>query len=661
MNSKDPHIGTLLGALAIAIAPHIVRLPVWIILWCIALWGYRLIIQLRNRRLPGSTSMQLLTVAGFAGGVASYGVSFDMDVGVGLLSIMVGLKPLEIRTHRDRMMTIFLTFFMVITNLLYTNSLFMTFYMVVSVLITTAVLIHITHPAGRLGSQLRLSALIMAQAIPLAILLFVLFPRIQGSFWGSPKRNVSVTGFTDRLTPGSVSTLVQSDEVAFRAEFKGPIPAPNRLYWRGMVFNRFDGRTWSPGIKARLRSRAPTGTGPVDYTVVLEPHGQRWLYTLDLPKSGLVAGAFLSDHTLVSRRKIRRRTRYRVRSFMNYRTGPMEPWEASSLLFPPHVNPEAIELANQWRKQSNDPEKIVKTALSYFRKNRFYYTLNTPLLGRDTVDDFLFRSKKGFCEHYASAFTFLMRAAGIPARIVGGYLGGEINPYGNYLIVRQTEAHVWTEVWLSKQGWVRIDPTSTIAPDRIERGVAAALAPDERGVLEGITGFGPLIAYWKKIELGWDLVNSSWDRWVLGFSYLRQQRIYARIGLKDGFMKGSVLTGIIVTGAAGFVLFRWKRRKKRKPASGKDPVQQMYLLFCRKLADAGLARQPAQGPLDYAAWIGESRPDISVAVMHICRQYIDLRYAETGDEVVFAAYRTAVKRFRPGKPEKNSPKTHTLL
>jgi len=658
MSKKDPYIAPILGALTIAIAPHVVRLPVWIILWCAGFWGYRLAAKSLRWPLPGPTAMQFFTVAGFAGGVASYGFSFDMDVGVGLLSIMVGLKPLEIRNHRDRMMTVFLTFFMVITNLLYTSALIMTLYMATSVFVTTAVLIHINRPSGRLLPKLRFSALIMVQALPLAVILFVLFPRIQGSIWGSPKQRASVTGFTDRLTPGSISTLVRNDEVAFRAEFKGLIPGPSRLYWRGMVFRRFDGETWSPGFQAPRRKKAPSGTDPVDYTIVLEPHGNRWLYALDLPTSGLVVGAILSDHTLVSRRKIRRRTRYRVRSFTEYQTGPIEPWEESSQKLPRNRNPKAIDLANSWRRGAADPEKIVAKALSYFRENRFYYTLNAPLLGRDTVDDFLFRSRKGFCEHYASSFAFLMRAAGIPARIVGGYLGGEINPYGNYLIVRQSDAHVWTEVWLSQRGWVRIDPTSTIAPDRIERGVAAALAPEERFGLLGMTGSGPLSSYWKKIGFGWDVVNSGWDRWVLGFSYLRQQRIYSKFGLKKGSVKGAVAAVVFLTGAVGVVAFRWSGRKKKDAGPKKDHVQRVYFQFCEKLANNGLARRPSQGPLDYAVSVGSLRPDIADEVMHICRLYIQLRYAETGDEKTLAAYKTAVKRFLPGKDPDSKRSVH---
>jgi hypothetical protein len=342
-----------------------------------------------------------------------------------------------------------------------------------------------------------------------------------------------------------------------------------------------------------------------------------------------------------------------VTSNTTYRTGALQAWERYSLKLPARGNPEARALAQKWSATEDDPEIIVQKALALFRANAFYYTLNAPMLDVDIVDDFLFQSRRGYCEHYASAFVFLMRAADIPARIIGGYLGGEVNPYGNYILVKQSDAHAWAEVWLAQKGWVRVDPTSAVAPERVEQGVSAALPPDERLTIRGFSDldFGPLTPYVKQIGLGWDMINSRWNGWVLGYSYLRQQALFSKFGLPQGSLRGPVAAtfgtaALVCLASLGF--FIWMHRRIPRKS---DPVLAAYMLFCDRLSRAGLPRPPGQGPLDYARRVVSVRPDMAETVQRITGLYVFIRYAEKGDEKTVKAFTAAVNRFHPNPAE----------
>jgi len=642
MNTANKYIPPILVSILVAFAPNIVRLPVWIVAWCFLSWGYCFFAARNDWPWPNKRLQQILAVGGFTFGLVTFGGTMGRDAGVALLVLMVGLKPLETRTHRDRMMTIFLTYFLVIANLFYSKALTMTLYMFLSVLVTTAVLIHINHPRGRMTANLALSARIVLQAVPLMLVLFYLFPRIPGSLWGMSKGVIGTTGFSDSLTPGSISELVRSNEIAFRAEFKEKIPGPDRLYWRGLVFWQFNGETWRLGMTAPVRREQMLGKGAVNYIVTLEPHDKRWLFALDIPAMAPLLGRIRGDHTIKSRRRVKQRIRYRVKSYTDYRTGPLKQWERAALGLPFAGNPQARDLSGKWMEETNSPEEVIEKALDYFRTNEFFYTLNPPLLDRDSVDDFLFRTRKGYCEHYASAFAFLMRAAGIPSRIVGGYLGGEINPYGGYLIVRQSDAHAWVEVWLSEKGWVRVDPTSAVAPERVEQGMAAALPPEEISMFLSSP-------YLKRIVLGWDAVNNLWYQHVMGYSFLSQKRFLSKLGIRSGSWKGpakTILIAFVIIGGFSvlFYLMLFKRSDSKR-----DLVQQIYSQFCEKLGRAGLPRTPAQGPIDYTQFVIEARHDLEERVREIIDLYILLRYDWGGNEETLKEFKSLVRQFDPKK------------
>ena len=341
MNSADRYMPLILGALVFAALPYLFWLPVWIVLWCLACWGFALQVSQHRWPAPRARTRRLLILVGLLGVPALFGGQFSGDLFIGLLAIMASLKPLEVRTRRDRMVTVFLAYFLVLTNLFYNDSLTMALYLLTSVCLTTAVLIAVNQPAPRLTCHLKLSATLTVQALPLAVALFLVFPRAGWHFWGGYQQAGAQSGFSDYLAPGSFAHLARDPAIAFRVDFENEIPSRERLYWRGIVFWRFTGRQWVRGDAAPGRRSLLSGGEPVRYTVSLEPHGKKWWFALDLPLLVSRYVQILGDFTLFSRRPVRERIIYSARSYTTYHTGPLSPLEAAALNLPPGGNPRA--------------------------------------------------------------------------------------------------------------------------------------------------------------------------------------------------------------------------------------------------------------------------------------------------------------------------------
>ena len=625
------NVGYLLVALFVAIVPRTFSLPAWMLAWIAVLWTYAFFAEKKAWPKPGKVVRAILALVGVLGVLLHFGGSVSGASYVGLLAIMTGLKVLEIQTRRDEMFTVFLAYFLVIASLFQAETLAMTVYMFFSVLVTTAVLIHVNHPEGKFKAQLKLSGMIVLKSAPIMILLFFLFPRIQGSLWGFRRTPMSTTGFSDTMSPGSVSSLVKSNEIAFRARFEGDIPGRDSLYWRGIVLWNFDGFVWERGIDPKPKLSPAQGAKPVEYTVMLEPHYKKMLFALDIPAKGPPNSDLLEDNILDSRYRIRNLYRYKAISYPDHVPDLSDGRLHAAKRLPRSGNPKARELARQWALKWKDPEKIVEEGLDYFGGNKYVYTLNPPLLYHDMIDEFLFETRQGYCEHFASSFAFLMRAAGVPARIVGGYQGGEINPYGNYLIVRQSDAHAWVEVWIESRGWVRVDPTARAAPLRITEGLQNALRYEELPAYLTLENLGPFANAWLEIRFSWDALNSFWNIWFVGYSDLDQRDFLAKAGFGSGsWLEAAktiswVLCLVLVCGI--FLWLRNRRRYIKKTA----PEAAAYARFCAELASAGLERKPWQGPSDFAEKIVRERRDLKEPVETITNLYIRLRYSPIGE------------------------------
>jgi transglutaminase-like putative cysteine protease len=484
----------------------------------------------------------------------------------------------------------------------------------------------------------------LLKAAPFALALFLFFPRIEGSFWGAPSAERALTGITEEMSPGDISELTQNDVVAFRVRFEGDPPPPPQRYWRGLVMMQFDGYTWTRGDVQAFRRPAIRASGaPVDYTVTLEPTGQQMLFALDMVDSwtpGLAGQSW--DFGLRTRRPVNAVLRYDARSYPSYRAGEelALALRNASLRLPPNRNPRSERLARSMRAAAGSDAAYVQAVLDLFREQDFYYTLTPPGLARDSVDDFLFNTRQGFCGHFASAFTSLMRAAGIPARVVAGYQGGDWNPLGGYLIVRQSHAHAWSEVWLAGSGWRRVDPTGAVAPERVERGIEAALA--DSGLLPGALARRSAILW--QARMFWDSLNAQWNDLVVKFDRAAQGEILARLGFDEpGWQAFAAALGVALAAALA-LLAAWLALELRPRRA--DPALAAYRRFLGRLSRRGIQCEVGEAPRDFARRVRRLRPDLGTPALAITETYLRLRYGPAPAVEDLRLLRAMVARFR---------------
>jgi transglutaminase-like putative cysteine protease len=639
----------LLAAMLFVVAPHLLRLPYWVGLFFVVVTGWRAWISWSAIRFPPRLVVAAITVAATVGTFLQFGRITGREGGVTLLVVMAALKLLEMRTQREVALAIYLGFFLVLTNFLFSQTIPLGLYLLACVWIFTGTLVGFNRMgrAPTVGERLKPAAALLVQALPLMAAFFLLFPRVPGPLWALPRDTQSGrTGLSDSMSPGKISELIKSGEVAFRVRFEGPIPPFATMYWRGPVLTQLDGNTWraapvqfgAPAVHYESEGR------PVRYEVIVEPNDHNALFALDVP-DGAPDNAFLTrDLQLRSRRPFAERRRYEMSSWIDYRYGldadPRTLREA--LEYDPERNPRTVALGRRWAQETRDPQEIVERAVRLYNRE-FSYTLEPPPLDpQDPYDDFLFEVKRGFCEHYAGSFALLMRAAGIPARVVTGYQGGELNPIDHEVIVRQADAHAWTEIWLRGRGWVRLDPTAAVSPVRIERGVNAALGPI--GVLPALIAADRL-GVLATLRFGWQALNGQWDRWVVGYDRQRQRDFFARLGYPSvdwrtlGFW---LLVATFAIGGAVTLGLLVRERPRREEAS-----LAAWNRYCAKLAAAGIARAPNEGPLDFLARVKAAKPERAAEAEEITRRYIAARYGAGASREELRALAGRVRDFGP--------------
>ena len=644
----------LLAAAIVVLLPHVARLPIWLNIILALLFGWRFLIMHRGWPAPGRWLRIGLTllIAGLL--FRQYGTLFGRDAGSALLAAMLALKFLELRRLRDYVIGVLLVYFLILIGFLYSQSIWLVGYLVAVFVLTSATLVRLAVPGARPRFALRLAGVLVLQALPLMIVMHLLFPRLQGSLWRLPQdAYTGVTGLSDVMRPGSIRDLSLSDDVAFRVDFAGPPPPPVQRYWRTLVLWTYDGRAWRRGSEPRANLAYDTSGAALPYTLILEPSNKPWLPALDLPARVPDGTRLHPGFILESVQPLRDRQRFSMAAHLRYRVRNLTDGERRAALQQPEAASTRIQaLVRGWRQRASSDAGVVRAALEYFHKENFYYTLQPPLLGNDPVDEFLFDARRGFCEHYASAFVVLMRTAGIPARVVTGYQGGEFNPVGNYLIVRQSDAHAWAEVWLGQQGWVRVDPTAAVAPERIEYGANALQRLFARGAILGRLAPAELT---QALALNWservrrearflfDDLNTGWQRWVLDYGASRQRDLLARLGFSDvrAFQLAGLMAGLITLLLLLYSLSAWQRT--RRP----DPLRRAYRIFCRRLARAGIARAPYEGALAFGQRSAELRPDLAEPITTITDLYLRMRYGGEVAASLAQELRRRVARFRP--------------
>ncbi|HEU4441278.1 MAG TPA: DUF3488 and transglutaminase-like domain-containing protein [Burkholderiales bacterium] len=612
----------LIASLLLVIAPHALRAPWWLTLLTLCLYGWRMYFALNRAPLPSRWLVLGVAAVAMLGVWIEYRTLFGRQSGILLLMLFSGLKLLETRSHRDAAVAGFLGYFLIVTNFLYTQTIPIAALAGVGLFLITATLIGFSAPQRALRDNLRSAGLLLAHAAPAALVLFLLFPRVQGPLWGLPQdAYTGMTGLSETMTPGNLASLAQSDAIAFRAEFRAESPPSAMRYWRGPVLWDFDGRTWSIGPNYVVDFVAPRGgIATYRYEVVIEPHNRHWLFALETAATLPERTRMSHDGQVISTSPVRTRLRYELASVIAPEPEPRDSAGTlrRALRLPADANPRASALAAQWRAESAGDEAVVARAIQFLQRGRYAYTLEPALTGRHSVDDFLFDTREGFCEHFSSAFVFLMRAAGIPSRVVTGYQGGELNPVDNIITVRQSDAHAWAEVFLGPRGWVRIDPTAAAVPGRVESGMARAVPQSAALPLM----MRPQLEWLRGVRDRWDAVAHKWNVWVLGYNPERQRELMSLAGIRDADWR--TLTAILFSflGAMTLVLLAWSLKRLARP----DPVQRAWRQFCRKLASRGVERAAHEGPRDYAARAARAIPAARTSILRIGALYIGLRY-----------------------------------
>ena len=640
-------LGWTMGGLVAALAPHLLHLQAWVTIFVLAICAWRLVAELRDWRLPGAFLRAVIALAVTAGVVLGYATITGLDGGTALLALMSALKLLETRAPRDHTVLIFIGWFLCLAAFLYAQDIATVLWVLPTVWLLAAALLRVSR-RGQNGPALRpfrTTGAMLLKAAPVALVLFLFFPRLAGNFWGAPSAERALSGLTDEMSPGDISDLTLNDVVAFRVRFNGNPPPPSLRYWRGPVLSEFDGYTWSRG-GAQFYFLPPVRHegAPVDYTVTLEPTGQNMLFALDMVQSWTPRLATQSwDYGLRTRSPIHAVLQYEARSYPRYRAGQeLSPaLRNRNLQLPPGRNARTLALAGRMREASAGEFDYVRAVLDMFRAQDFYYTLTPPGLERDSVDDFLFNTRQGFCGHYASAFTTMMRAAGIPARVVGGYQGGDWNPVGGYLIVRHSHAHAWSEIWLPESGWTRVDPTGAIAPERIERGIEASF-PNEELLPGGLMRDSEF--FWQAGMI-WDNVNARWNDWVVQFNRMRQEELLMELGFDDPDWRDFAVTlglGLVAAMILLFAWLAWEFRPKRR-----DPAAASYARFVRRLARHGIELPTGEAPRDFAKRVRRLRPDLGIDSLAITELYLRLRYLPAPEAGDLQLLRGLVARFRP--------------
>jgi len=637
----------VLAALAVSVAAHFANLPAWTLLLLVAAIAWRWAADRRGLPLPPRWLRVSAAIAALVLVLAAYRTVNGIEAGTAFLVLMAAVKLLETRAPRDLTVLVFIAWFLLYAALLRDQRLLLLPWLLAGTLLATGALLRVH--AGSAGDSwrdvLRRASALTLQALPLAAALFLLFPRLPGPFWGLAAPSSARSGLSDEMTPGDVSDLSVSGEPAFRVRFSGAPPPPVQRYWRGPVLHEFDGRSWRRPRGQAFPAQAVTFSGaPVDYQITLEPHDRNWILALDLPGGWPEQEAYRAyDFTLLSPRPITDVASFRLRSYPGYHAGTELPksMRHKDTDLPPSGNPRSVALGRQLRARYGDPREIARAMLRLFRNQSFVYTMQPPQLGANAVDEFLFTTRKGFCEHYASAFTVVMRAAGVPARVVTGYQGGEFNPIGGYLLVRQSDAHAWSEIWLDDRGWVRVDPTAAVAPERIERGLVNAVGADEPvpGRLRQESEL------WLQVALTWDAANDFWNERVVRFNAARQFDLLERMGFEEPDWRTLGL-GLAASLAAFFVALSayiaWKHREPER-----DWPARLHAEAARRLRRRGLVPGRAEGPIDFLDRAATSCPDIAGDIERIRDLYSGLRYGPRPGAVDLSRLKHLVNRLRP--------------
>ena len=575
-----------------------------------------------------------------------------------LLCFAYSLKMLEIPRRKDLYQLVVLGIFVATSSLIFTQSIYFSLAVIVLVFGNLMILLNLFAPTMAVLAQAKLVAKLSLYSVPLAVALFVGFPKLS-PFWQVPSVESAKVGLSDSVKIGDIAQLALSDELAFRVSFQNSNPKHAQLYWRAMVLDDFDGITWRQSRRDVTQNSQNSqsgqssygsatlehanssadielgGTG-LTYQVIAEPSFQSWLFALDFATSEQGNIGRRNDFALFYRGIISQTLSYQVTSYPAAKMSATlsDASRALNLLLSTDNNPKLLAKGQQLRQQYPDDRQLINQVLTELNEENYYYTLQPPRLNNNSLDQFYFNTRAGFCEHYASSFTYLMRAAGIPARMVVGYLGGEFNLSGNYLSVYQRNAHAWSEVWLPNSGWQRIDPTAAVDPERVERGFSTSLMQEYDDLSSGLFSLQALRSMWlyKQLKMQIDAIDYQWTRWVIGYTGQKQSRVMAQLlaSLKQG---KNVLYFLLILAGAVLLFYGYKVVKGKAKGKPEDKIKALYLKTLKLMAQHQLVKARSMTAQQFADVIATARPELSANFCAISNGFAQLSYQRFADDI----------------------------
>ncbi len=650
-SNRTIHLQPVLLAQQCVLFPLYFFLPAWItaINILIALVVYFRVIK-HNWSIPVWLKVALTCLATI-GVVLTFHRLAGRDAGVALISIMYGLKILEVKSNRDVYVLTLLGFFILLAGFLFSQSPLIALYQFIPI----AAIFNCLTSLQSLGinqrlvdqsllSTIRRLSKYLILAVPMMMILFVFFPRLSGPIWKMPGSSRAISGISDTMSPGAVSGLQLSEEVAFRVKFEGNAPSAANMYWRTLVLDDFDGFSWArtDGVHTRYNLESAVkkmstvqADSNIQYEISLEKTRQKWLTLLEMATEIPKQSVMSTDYSVQVRYRISDRIRYKASSQLNLKL-ENKLNQAQRILatrIPESGNQRSREWAKEERSKHNSDKEYILSLLARINQQPYFYTLSPPIMERNTIDSFWLDQKQGFCEHYSGAFVFLARAAGVPARVVVGYQGAEKNPMSNYWIVRHSNAHAWTEVWLENEGWVRVDPTAAIAPHRVEELLRADYR--QRDSLFDDFGFGAVdienISTFKRIQYWFDQANTGWNDWVLDYGRDKQQNLLKGLGLSKLNSSQIVFLMFILLGIF-LVWVSWKWLRVKKPS---DAIANSIQILINKLESIGIQVQSSKGVIELVKEIQNENnlyhridPNSRNQLINLLETYSKLRYSK---------------------------------
>lgn len=654
------------AALFFTVLPLPGQHPLWVFLAVVSALIWRVLAGFRAWRLPSNAVLLVLVAAALAAMVLTHTELRSLEPAISLLALLLAFKFLELRQSRDYPMLVMIGLFFLFAWTLREIGLAQGLHLVAAALFLFLALLQTMREAGpwALSELGREASGVLLMALPIMLLLFLLFPRIPGPLWSvTYESDRRVTGFSDEMRPGDMASLAGSMDVAFRVNFADTPPEDALLYWRGIVLDTFDGEVWrraphppagasSPASRTGIAGpESPTSVGPrLRYEVFLEPHGYPWLFALDVPQRLLSIGpSWGQDHTVVADSRVTERMNYRMESVLTAQSmAPLSLTQrAAALDLPAEGNPRSLALARVIRAGTGSDREYLAALLRRFNEDPYRYTLNVPALGANPVDRFLFETRAGFCEHYASALVYLLRAGNVPARVVLGYLGGELNPLTGLYVVRQYRAHAWAEVWLEGMGWLRVDPVAFIDPARIDPGIA------NLGVHQGsanASGLAPEARWRLRVAMAWDTANTLWFRHVVGYGHGNQSRLLEWFGSRGDHARNLFALLTLVLGALALVMLLLTWFTVRDTV---DPLVRGWQRVLRQLARRGLQMEPGETVMSFAARMEGAHPHFGGRLFDVALNYQRLRYGPACAPADVRQFVLDARRFRAGRPKRN--------